>query len=181
MKKRSSLSRRDALKAIALGSLAGCATGQGRRSADVIRKENARAGSRDWMLTKTRIDPATKFRCPWIEGYCSRVSAAAGDTLSFHVSTNPASPFRIDIYRMGYYGGAGARQVAALGPFQGRVQPEPETGPRRLRECKWEACASVKIPDDWPSGVYLGKLTAEREALQSYVIFIVRDDRPADF
>jgi len=28
--------------------------------------------------------------------------------------------------------------------------------------------------------VYLGKLTALREGLQSYVIFIVRDDRPAD-
>jgi hypothetical protein len=39
----------------------------------------------------------------------------------------------------------------------------------------------VKIPDGWLSGVYLGKLTAEREGLQSYVIFIVRDDRRADF
>jgi hypothetical protein len=31
------------------------------------------------------------------------------------------------------------------------------------------------------SGVYVGKLTEEREGLQSYVIFIVRDDREADF
>ena len=37
------------------------------------------------------------------------------------------------------------------------------------------------IPNDWPSGVYVGKLTAELEGLQSYVIFIVRDDRPCDF
>src|SRR5687768_18189578 len=105
MKKRSSLSRRDALKAIALGSLAGCATGQGRRSADVIRKENARAGSRDWMLTKTRIDPAAKYRCPWIEGYCSKTSARAGETIDFFVSTNPASSFRLEIFRTGFYGG----------------------------------------------------------------------------
>ena len=39
----------------------------------------------------------------------------------------------------------------------------------------------MTIPRDWPSGVYVGKLTAERENLQSYVIFIVRDDRKADF
>jgi hypothetical protein len=48
------------------------------------------------------------------------------------------------------------------------------------------------IPDDWLSGVYLGKLTTKRvdgvyqsrltakEGLQSYVIFIVRDERPCD-
>jgi hypothetical protein len=39
----------------------------------------------------------------------------------------------------------------------------------------------VTIPDDWVSGVYVGKLTAERDGWQSYVIFIVRDDRRADF
>src|SRR5262249_14363100 len=33
----------------------------------------------------------------------------------------------------------------------------------------------------WPSGVYLGKLTAEKGGVQSYVIFIVRDDRACDF
>src|SRR5436309_1876595 len=53
-------------------------------------------------------------------------------------------------------------------------------GPGRLRECRWEPTAEFTIPKDWPSGVYLGKLTAEREGLQSYVIFIVRDDRPCE-
>ena len=68
-----------------------------------------------------------------------------------------------------------------LGPFQGVVQPEPAVGKKRVRDCPWEPCASLKIPGDWPSGVYIGKLTAEREGWQSYVIFIVRDDRRADF
>jgi hypothetical protein len=54
-------------------------------------------------------------------------------------------------------------------------------GKERLRECPWEPATKLVIPRDWPSGVYLGKLTAEREKLQSYVIFIVRDDRPCDF
>jgi hypothetical protein len=82
---------------------------------------------------------------------------------------------------MGYYGGAGGRHVMSIGPFEGVVQPEPEVGERRLRECKWEPCASITIPGDWVSGVYLGKLTEEREGLQSYVIFIVRDERKADY
>ncbi len=192
MKRERSIDRREAIGAMGLaaaasagaflplGALKGAPQDSARRS-DLIEKENARPGTRSWLLDKTRIDPKTRYRCPWIEGYCSQASAEAGQSLTIHVSTNPPSPFRIDIYRMGYYGGDGGRQVAALGPFAGKVQEDPPIGPRRLRECRWEPCTEVKIPADWPSGVYVGKLTAEREGLQSYVIFIVRDRRKADF
>ena len=193
------ITRRDLLKgALGLGAMAalsGCASadkaeparpasGAPRFSAarpGLIRQENSLPGTRDWLLAKTRIDPQTKYRCPWIEGYCSRTSVRAGESISFHVSTNPASPFTIDFYRMGYYGGAGGRQVLRLGPFSGQVQPDPPVGENRLRDCQWEPCAQLTIPRDWVSGVYLGKLTSEREGLQSYLIFIVRDDRRADF
>lgn len=148
---------------------------------DLIRTENAKPGTTDWMLAHTRVDPKTKYRCPWIEGYCSRTSVRAGEKLSIMVSTNPPSPLKIDIYRLGYYGGTGGRLVQELGSFMGTVQPDPEIGSQRLRECQWEPTVTLDIPDDWVSGVYVGKLTAEREGLQSYVIFIVRDDRQCDF
>src|SRR4029453_11052239 len=133
--------------------------------------ENAKQGTRDWMLTKTRIDPATKYRCPWIEGYCSRASVRAGEAISFHVSTNPPSLFTIEIYRTGYYGGAGGRLMKQLGPFEGGVQPDPEIGPKRVRDCALQPSAELTIPGDWPSGVYVGKLTAQLDGTQSYVIF----------
>ncbi len=148
---------------------------------NLIREENARSGTRDWLLTTPRIDPPTKYRCPWVEGYCSRTSVRAGETITFHVSTNPASRFTLDLYRLGYYGGAGARFLQRLGPFDGKVQPDPTVGAKRLRDCAWEPCAELRVPADWVSGVYLGKLTAEVGGVQSYVIFIVRDDRCADF
>lgn len=147
---------------------------------DLIRDENRKAGTRDWLLKNTRIDPATRYRCPWIEGYCSHTSVRAGDAIQFFVSTNPASSFTIDLYRMGYYGGDGARLMTTLGPFEGRTQADPPVEEKRLRDCRWDSCATLKIPSDWLSGVYVGKLTADREGLQSYVIFIVRDDRHAD-
>lgn len=68
-----------------------------------------------------------------------------------------------------------------LGPFEGTPQPDPPVGPLRLRECRWSACAALRVPGDWLSGVYVGKLTEERAGWQSYVIFIVRDDRRVDF
>jgi hypothetical protein len=146
-----------------------------------IRRENEHSGTRDWMTTNVQIDPKTRYRSPWIEGYASRTSVRPGESISFHVSTNPASPFRMEIYRLGYYQGQGGRHMISLGPFPGAVQKDPPVGPMRLRECRWEPCATITIPADWTSGVYLGKLTAEREGLQSYVIFVVRDDRHADF
>src|SRR5882672_9661103 len=99
----SSISRRDLLKGM-LGasalSIGGCATGPttperspfGTAQRDLIRNENQRPGTRDWMLRNTRIDPQTKYRCPWIEGYCSRTSVSAGEQIALHVSTNPPAP-----------------------------------------------------------------------------------------
>ncbi len=189
------ISRRDLFKgALGVGAaavLSGCASA-GKDSSgvrqrrvlgrsDLIRRENEKPGTHDWLLTNTRIDPATQYRCPWIEGYGSRTSVRAGESISFHVSTNPPSPFTLDLYRMGHYGGAGGRHVLSSGPFKGVTQPDPPIGQNRVRDCQWEPCATIRIPRDWLSGVYLGKLTAGRDGLQSYVIFVVRDDRHADF
>ena len=180
--------RRDALKnlaAIGIGALAGgmpnAVADIPTTSSDIIPSENEKPGTRDWMLENPRIDPATKYRCPWIEGYCSQASVQSGETISFHVSSNPSSSFTIDLYRLGYYGGTGARLADSLGLFEGKTQTDPPIGEKRVRTCDWEPCAEVRIPEDWVSGVYVGKLTAERDATQSYVIFIVRDDRKADY
>ena len=51
----------------------------------IIAAENARPGTKDWLLTKPRIDPASRYRCPWVEGYCSHASIEAGGTIRFHV------------------------------------------------------------------------------------------------
>lgn len=189
-----SINRRQALAGFA-GTIA--ALGEARaqaRQADLIRRENQHDGTTDWQLTYTRVDPKTRWRSPRIEGYVSKQSVVAGDTLDFFVSTNPTSGFVIDIYRLGYYQGKGGRHLRRLGPFEGKVQPTPPVGEQRLRECQWEACTRLTIPKDWPSGVYLGKLSqvpspmgrgvggeGNHNRYQSYVVFIVRDDRPADF
>jgi hypothetical protein len=150
-----------------------------------IQKENQREGSRDWQLTRVRTGRQDSVRSAVIEGYCSRQSLRAGESLDIMVSTNPPARFIIEVFRSGWYGGRGARLVTTLGPFQGKSQPDPPVGARRLRECAWEPCTSLKIPDDWVSGVYLGRLTTVPESTdkpywQSYVVFIVTDDRKAD-
>ncbi|MEZ6053510.1 MAG: DUF6605 domain-containing protein [Planctomycetaceae bacterium] len=186
------LGRRDVLKgavASSLGLTMAATTAsaqQVQQASSLIERENERPGTTDWQLTRVRINKG-KFRTSLIEGYCSHQSIAAGQKLSIHVSTEPARKFLVDIYRMGYYGGAGAMHKQQFGPLTGVTQPVPEMTalPERLRECRWEPSVEFTIPDDWLSGVYLGKLTTIPESKsepywQSYVIFIVRDDRQAD-
>jgi len=155
------------------------------RDGSLIARENARAGARDWQLTRVRLDGIDGIRCPWIEGYCSKQSVAAGESIEILVSADPPRRFTVEVFRMGYYDGRGARLMATLGPFEGRTQPTPKPGARDLHECRWAAATSLTIPPDWPSGVYLGRLTTlppgdDVAPWQSYVVFIVRDDRPAD-
>ena len=190
-KDKTEISRRRFLQVTATAALVPSATqAQERRHPDSrsrdnpIVRENAKPGALDWQLTRVRLDKQGGFRSPLIEGYCSRQSLKAGETLDIFVSTKPAARFHIEIFRTGYYGGRGARFMTKLGPFDGKEQPVPTPGEKRLHECRWEACASLKIPADWVSGVYLGRLTtspAEGQPYwQSYVVFIVKDDRPAD-
>lgn len=164
----------------------GEAAGRGApRSSTLIAEENRKLAQADWQLTRMRLDRNGGYRSPYIEGYCSRQSVEAGETIDIKVSTNPPRKFTVDVFRMGYYGGAGARLMTRLGPLAGSVQPTPEVGANRLRECRWETSATLTIGDDWPSGVYLGRLNVVPEsdndgAWQSFVVFIVRDRRPAD-
>ena len=96
-------------------------------SSDLIQRENAKPGTRDWLLTKTRTVPGKindildNGRCPWIEGYCSANSVRAGEKLQVMVSTNPASAFKLEIFRTGYYNGDGARLVKTFESLEGNA------------------------------------------------------------
>jgi hypothetical protein len=170
--------RRQALAAFAVGTVPVVATAA---TPNRTVEENAKPGSTDWQLSYAKFDAKARYRSSLIEGYCKKTSVKAGESIAFHLSSTPASAVSIEIYRMGYYGGTGARLMTTVGPFATKQQPTPEVGPMRLRECNWEPGFEFNIPADWPSGVYLGKLRCSKHRYQSYVTFIVRDDRKADF
>ena len=153
---------------------------------NLIVSENQKPGTKDWLLTKLEPASGNGEDDPWQrrrggEGFCSHTSVQPGEKVTFFVSTDPASEYTLDIFRMGYYGGAGARHVRSVGPLKGTVQPTPEDEANQLVQCEWEPALELEIPRDWLSGVYIGKLKAAPSGYESYVIFIVRDSRPADF
>lgn len=114
-----------------------------------IQLENQKPGTTDWLLTKIKKGTKPPLYAPddepydrgWrrrkeLEGFCSHTSIRAGETLKVYVSTDPPASYKLDIYRMGWYGGKGARFMKSLGPLQGVVQPTPEDGVRSVKECK---------------------------------------------
>src|SRR6267143_2799355 len=133
-----------------------------------ISLENARSGSPQWELTH----PALAHE---IEGYADRASAAPGETLEIHVSS-PSPRFTVEVFRMGWYGGAGARRVLEIRALPGgqRAIPKPraEDG---LVGCSWPVSCRVPVGSGWVTGVYLARLTASRGGKQSFVPFVVRE------
>jgi len=140
-----------------------------------IAVENAKPGTADWEIT-------TPALAREIEGYASKTSVNRGDTIDLFVSTRDPR-YSIDVFRMGWYGGAGARKTA--GPIErtGILQPMPAPDPvPRLVECRWRDPYSLTTRDAdsaWPSGVYLARLTAHPSNAQSFIVFVVRDDARA--
>ncbi|WP_341527423.1 N,N-dimethylformamidase beta subunit family domain-containing protein [Nostoc sp. UHCC 0302] len=142
--------------------------------------ENQKTGTFDWQLT----NPAIRHE---IEGYASLTSVNRGNEIKLFVNTKDPS-YTIEIFRMGWYGGAGGRQIIPTITRNASKQPPPIVNQASgLIECNWQDPYILKISDnsgdstEWTSGVYLAKLTGSKSYKQSYIIFVVRDDsRPSD-
>ncbi|MGO6999756.1 DUF4082 domain-containing protein [Rhizobium leguminosarum] len=113
-----------------------------------------------------------------IEGFATDISVDNGKTISFKINTNSTN-YRIDIYRLGYYGGMGARKVDTIQHTGLQNQPNPlrnaTTG--TVDAGNWAVSASWTAPEDAVSGVYIAKLVRQDGTSgENHIPFIVRDD-----
>ncbi|HEX2415382.1 MAG TPA: N,N-dimethylformamidase beta subunit family domain-containing protein, partial [Thermoleophilaceae bacterium] len=87
---------------------------------------------------------------PNIQGFATDISVDQGQTVRFKINS-VTSLYRLDIYRMGWYGGQGARRVATVRPLTGTPQQpacltESASG---LVDCgNWSQSASWAVPAD---------------------------------
>lgn len=139
-----------------------------------ILQENALPGDDSWPLQNRAANRE-------IEGFASATSVNRGQSIQFFVRT-AASRFSIDIYRMGWYQGLGARRVRSVPDLPGIDQPMPAAGDRGLIACEWVPSFTLVVPEAWCTGIYLAKLTTTSPAdppFESYLVFVVRDDSRA--
>jgi hypothetical protein len=134
--------------------------------------ENQLEGHSDWKLTN--------FATSEIAGYATAVSVNRGGVIDFKVHVPSGGNYTIDLYRLGWYGGKGARKVwSSPGPQPGHNQPlptQPAAG-TNLVDCQaWTTTDTVPLDIEWPSGLYHAKLTELTTQKQAAIWFVVRDD-----
>ncbi len=124
-------------------------------------EENRRPGTAAWRI------PAGASSA--IAGFADHTQATVGETVGVFVSTR-ATTFRVEAYRMGYYGGAGARLIWRSGPLPGHQQATcPVTPGTNMVSCDgWTKSLTLPITAAFVQGDYLLKLVGDNGA-QSYV------------
>src|SRR5215469_2656167 len=118
-----------------------------------------------------------------IQGFATSMSVTAGQTVTFKINT-PSTKYHIDILRVGYYQGDGARIVAkAILPTATLPQSQPacknDTASTGLIDCgNWAASASWTVPTTAVSGLYLAHLKRDDTTTGngSLIPFVVRSD-----
>jgi hypothetical protein len=118
-----------------------------------------------------------------IQGFSTDISVDHGQTVSFKINDSANAPYHIDIYRMGYYQGNGARLVTTLSSSQvlKQVQPNPltDTATGLVDAGNWAVSASWAVPASATSGIYFARVTRDDTGNASLIYFVVRDDEGA--
>ncbi len=136
-----------ALMALALPSAA--------LAANPVQVENARPGSSAWDIPT--LTPGS------LEGYSDRISALPGETVNLRVSSDESASYRVEVYRLGWYGGTGGRLMTCLPSCNGSKTataqpypvPDPTTG---MVKANWTTTETFTVGSDWVSGYYIALL-----------------------
>lgn len=149
---------------------------------DRIVQENARLEGR---TERSYWDAAISNQ---IEGFTTDFSINAGQTVNFKINVNgqadDALPYKIEIFRLGYYGGSGAREIGEIYNADGTVQAEAlfDESLGLVDAGNWTVTDSWDVPADAVSGVYLARVQRLDEngnpidGATNQIPFIVRND-----
>ncbi|TYL52634.1 N,N-dimethylformamidase beta subunit family domain-containing protein [Agromyces mariniharenae] len=117
-----------------------------------------------------------------VQGFATQISVNQGERVDFKIDT-VAADYRIDIYRLGWYQGNGARKITTIDTSATTERDQPScalidgTTDDNLVDCgNWSVSASWDVPGDAVSGVYIAKPVRADNGGASHIVFIVRDD-----
>lgn len=139
--------------------------------------ENHHVGTRGWRLPGPSADVGG-LRSGDLSAYVAEESLRPGQTQRIYASAPGSARVRIDVFRIGWYGGLGGREVLASDSLP--LVPQPACTHRfatGLTECDWHPTLSFLIPPALPTGVYVARLSARSG--QSDCLFVVLASRPA--
>jgi hypothetical protein len=141
-----------------------------------VAAENRHAGTTAWRLPGPRAQVGGIARGDVI-GYVAKQAVPVGQIERIYVSAPGSRTAVIRIFRMGWYGGKGGREVLVSRPLKLVTQPPCAhsfiTG---LTQCAWHPTLTFVIPSALPTGIYTAKLSARTG--ESDCLFVVLAARP---
>lgn len=150
---------------------AGAATGPCGTGSNPIVCENSQPGTpmADWYSPNAWGD---------IEGFPTVTSVTPGGTVNFKISS-PSVSYTIEIYRLGWYGGDGARLMptSPTTVFPKATQPAcDKSASTGMTDCgNWSVTASWAVPSTAVSGVYIAAFDQTDGAGYMPYPFVVND------
>ncbi|MDB5353436.1 MAG: hypothetical protein JWN86_4683, partial [Planctomycetota bacterium] len=115
-----------------------------------------------------------------IQGFATDISINRGSAISFKINDAAKANYHIDIYRLGYYQGNGARLVTTIPSSQviPKVQPAPlkNAATGLVDAGNWTVSASWAVPAGATSGLYFAQAKRDDTGGASDIFFVVRDD-----
>src|SRR4051794_17141180 len=121
---------------------------------------------------------------PAIQGFATDISVNAGDPVTFKIKLQPEvlGGYAIDVYRLGYYQGLGARFIATVNPTADQIAAS-----HAQPDCLRETASGLVDCGTWgesgtfdttglTSGVYIARPRRDDRKGASHIVFIVRND-----
>ena len=112
-----------------------------------------------------------------IQGFATTMSVQPGSTVKFKIKAATNASYSATIYRLGYYGGLGARKQADPITVSNPVsQPTCAYDPATQNtDCgNWAVSTQWTVPSSAVSGIYIVHLVQGTN--ESHITFVVRDD-----
>jgi hypothetical protein len=162
--------------AAAIAEFTGSASHLSSRAATASTAPSSRPGKRLVAENSLPGDPHWRIRHLGaqadVEGYAGKESVLTGESFPLFVSST-SDTVKVTAYRLGWYGGDGARRVWQSNPVRtGRQKTAARTGSTNTVHTDWDPVLEVAT-HDWPEGAYLLRLDAASGA-QRYVPITVR-------
>jgi hypothetical protein len=115
----------------------------------------------------------------YIQGFADPFSVNVGGSINFKINS-AASSYTIDIYRMGYYGGDGARLITSITPNIAVSQSQPSCNTNTvtgLVDCgNWGVSATWNVPATAVSGVYFAHIYTPGNTHENQIPFVVTNN-----
>jgi hypothetical protein len=130
--------------------------------------ERAPSGDPSWRKGKPASAAELQVRT-------SAQAAQAGEQIAVEVSSRDTTTVRAEVFRLGFYGGAGALRVWTGGTYA--VSPRQACSQASMgadASCPEQKTFAFEIADDWEPGLYLLKVTRS-DGRRSFTSLVIKD------